>query len=91
LKQTAAEEARICRCMRVQKGDAGRTRRKSKTAASWRSTKSRLRDFDRTALLGLLQDLYAANKDNQVFLHARLKMGDDPLWCDFSDDSVTGG
>lgn len=36
-------------------------------------------DFDRAGLLGLLQDLYAANKDNQAFLHARLSLGDDVL------------
>ena len=52
---------------------------KSKKAASWSSVKSGLRDFDRTALLGLLQDLYAAGKDNQAFLHARLNLGGDPL------------
>ncbi|MGO9171657.1 MAG: hypothetical protein ACLP7P_06795 [Rhodomicrobium sp.] len=52
---------------------------KSKTAASWSSVKTKLRDFDRTALLGLLQDLYAASKDNQAFLHARLNLGGDPL------------
>ena len=32
-----------------------------------------------TALLGLIQDLYAASKDNQAFLHARLNLGGDPL------------
>jgi hypothetical protein len=52
---------------------------KSKTAASWSTVKATLRDFDRTALLGLLQDLYAASKDNQAFLHARLNLGGDPL------------
>jgi hypothetical protein len=30
-------------------------------------------------LLGLLQDLYAACKDNQAFLHARLGLGPDQL------------
>ena len=48
---------------------------KTKTAASWTSVKTGLRDFDRTALLGLLQDLYAASKDNQAFLHACLNLG----------------
>jgi hypothetical protein len=50
-----------------------------KEAVSWNSVKARLRDFDRTALLGLIQDLYAASKDNQAFLHARLSLGADPL------------
>jgi hypothetical protein len=53
--------------------------RDKKAAVSWNGVKSRLRDFDRTALLGLIQDLYAARKDNQAFLHARLNLGADPL------------
>jgi hypothetical protein len=35
--------------------------------------------FDRTGLLGLVHDLYAAHKDNQTFLHARLGLGEDVL------------
>ncbi len=35
--------------------------------------------FDRLGLLGLIQDLYAAHKDNQVFLHARFGLGADVL------------
>ena len=35
--------------------------------------------FDRPALLGLIQDLYSAHKDNQTFLHARFGLGDDLL------------
>ena len=50
-----------------------------KNAASWSDVKTRLTDFDRAGLLGLLQDLYVANKDNQTFLHARLSLGDDVL------------
>ena len=50
-----------------------------KTAVSWSSVKAGLSGFDRTALLGLIQDLYAARKDNQAFLHARLNLGGDPL------------
>jgi hypothetical protein len=48
-------------------------------AVSWNGVKAGLRGFDRTALLGLIQDLYAASKDNQAFLHARLNLGADPL------------
>jgi len=40
---------------------------------------TRLADFDRAGLLGLVQNLYAASKDNQAFLHARLNLGDDVL------------
>jgi hypothetical protein len=32
--------------------------------------------FDRASLVGLVQDLYAASKDNQAFLHARLRLGE---------------
>jgi hypothetical protein len=48
---------------------------RTKTAASWSSVKAGLREFDRTALFGLLQDLYDASKENQAFLHARLNLG----------------
>jgi hypothetical protein len=53
--------------------------REKKAAVSWNSVKAGLRDFDRTALLGLVQDLYTASKDNQAFLHARFNLGADPL------------
>lgn len=36
----------------------------------WRHVKTKLADIDRAGLLGLLQDLYAASKDNKAFLHA---------------------
>lgn len=50
-----------------------------KTAPSWSDVKTKLTDFDRAGLLGLVQDLYAASKDNKVFLHTRFGLGDDPL------------
>jgi hypothetical protein len=50
-----------------------------KNTPSWSDVKTKLVDFDRAGLLGLLQDLYAANKDNQAFLHARLSLGDNVL------------
>lgn len=50
-----------------------------KNAPSWSDVKAKLAGFDRAGLLGLLQDLYAANKDNQTFLHARLSLGGDVL------------
>ncbi|HLD68359.1 MAG TPA: hypothetical protein VJA19_20250 [Pseudomonas sp.] len=50
-----------------------------KNAVSWSDVKTKLVDFDRAALLKLLQDLYAASKDNQNFLNARLCLGDDVL------------
>ena len=50
-----------------------------KNTPSWSDVKTKLVNFDRTGLFGLLKDLYAANKGNQVFLHARLGLGDDVL------------
>lgn len=50
-----------------------------KTTPSWSDVKTSLTNVDRAGLLGLLQALYAANKDNQTFLHVRLNLGDDVL------------
>lgn len=52
---------------------------KNKSSPTWSDIKAKLTDFDRAGLLSLVQDLYAASKDNQVFLHTRLGLGDDPL------------
>lgn len=49
------------------------------TLPSWKAVKAALQSFDRAGLLGLVQDLYAAEKDNQAFLHARLGLGSDRL------------
>jgi hypothetical protein len=46
---------------------------------TWINVKAALLTFDRAGLLGLVQDLYAASKDNQAFLHARLGLGPDQL------------
>lgn len=46
---------------------------------NWSGVKSRLGDVDRAGLIGLIHDLYKANKDNQAFLHARFGVGDDLL------------
>lgn len=50
-----------------------------KSAPSWGDVKAKLAHFDRAGLIGLVQDLYAASKDNQAFLHARFGLGDDVL------------
>lgn len=50
-----------------------------KNTPSWSDVKTKLVDFDRAGLIGLVQDLYAASKDNQAFLHARFALGDDVL------------
>jgi len=50
-----------------------------KKTPSWSDVKTKLANFDRSGLIGLVQDLYAASKDNQAFLHARFTLGDDVL------------
>lgn len=49
------------------------------SSPSWSDVKAKLADFDRAGLIGLVQDLYAASKDNQSFLHARFGLGGDVL------------
>jgi len=51
----------------------------TRKAPSWSDVKGKLADFDRPGLIGLVQDLYAASKDNQAFLHARFGLGDGVL------------
>ena len=53
---------------------------RSKNASpTWSDVRAALLRFDRAGLLGLVQDLYTASKDNQAFLHARLGLGHDQL------------
>jgi hypothetical protein len=53
---------------------------KDKSASpTWADVKAFLLTFDRRGLQGLLQDLYAASKNNQAFLHARFGLGPDQL------------
>ena len=54
-------------------------KRKPKSQPTWTDVKAKLADFDRAALLGLIQGLYAAHKDNQTFLHARFGLGENVL------------
>ena len=54
-------------------------RRQSKSQPTWADVKAKLTSFDRTGLVNLLRDLYAAHKDNQTFLHARFGLGEDVL------------
>lgn len=62
---------------REQTGTA--TKRGEGKAPTWSDVKSGLSGFDRDAMLALVQSMYAANKDNQTFLHARLGLGADVL------------
>ena len=54
-------------------------KRHSKAQPTWTDVKAKLVDFDRASLLGLLQSLYAAYKDNQTFLHTRFGLGESVL------------
>ncbi|WP_374681398.1 hypothetical protein [Accumulibacter sp.] len=51
----------------------------SKKPPTWSDVKAALKDFDRADLLGLIEDLYAARKDNQTFMHTRFGLGSDAL------------
>ena len=52
---------------------------KSKSQPTWTDVKAKLEGLDRAGLLGLIQSLYSAHKDNQTFLHARFSLGEDVL------------
>jgi hypothetical protein len=54
-------------------------KRQSKSEPTWTEVKSKLAVLNRTGLLGLIQDLYTAHKDNQTFLHARFDLGENVL------------
>lgn len=58
---------------------AGNTKGQSKSQPTWTDVKAKLADFDRAALLSLIQSLYSAHKDNQMFLHSRFGLGGDVL------------
>jgi hypothetical protein len=54
-------------------------RQRAHSQPTWATVKSKLVNLDRLALIGLIQDLYAADKQNQVFLHARFRLSEDVL------------
>jgi hypothetical protein len=54
-------------------------RRQERSQPTWTDVKGKLASFDRLALLGVIQDLYAVHKDNQTFLHTRFGLGGDIL------------
>jgi hypothetical protein len=54
-------------------------KRPAKSKPTWADVKTNLASFDRAALLGVLQDLYAADEANRAFLNARFGLGEDPL------------
>lgn len=50
-----------------------------KKAPSWNDVKAKLAALDHAGLVNLVQSLYAASRDNQTLLHARLALDDDAL------------
>ena len=54
-------------------------RRREGSQPTWTDVKAQLSSLDRLGLLGLIQDLYLAHKDNQMFLHARFGQSKDIL------------
>ena len=55
------------------------TKRRPRSKPTWTAVKAKLAGFDQIGLMGLIQDLYAAQKDNQTFLHTRFGLGEDVL------------
>lgn len=51
----------------------------SKKKPGWSDLKKKLTELDQSALLALVHDLYSASKDNQIFLHTRFSMEENPL------------
>ena len=55
------------------------TKRTPRSQPAWTDVKARLAGFDDLALIGLIHDLYAFQKDNQTFLHTRFGLSGDVL------------
>ena len=55
------------------------TKRNARSQPIWKDVKAKLAGLDRINLMGLIQDLYAAHKDNRTFLHTRFGLGEDVL------------
>ena len=54
-------------------------RQGARSQPTWTTVKKKLASLDRLALIGLIQDLYAANRNNQVFLYSRFGLSEDVL------------
>ncbi len=55
------------------------TKRNPRSQPAWTDVKAKLAGLDRLGLVGLIQDLYAFQKDNQTFLHTRFGLSGDVL------------
>jgi hypothetical protein len=54
-------------------------KRSPQSPPKWKDVKAKLENLDRIGLTGLIQDLYAAHKENQTFLHTRFGLSGDVL------------
>jgi len=54
-------------------------RQGARSQPTWTTVKKKLASLDRLALIGLIQDLYAADRNNQVFLYSRFGLSEDVL------------
>jgi hypothetical protein len=54
-------------------------RQGTRSQPTWTTVKKKLASLDRLALIGLIQDLYAADRNNQVFLYSRFGLSEDVL------------
>ena len=59
--------------------ESDRAKKQAPSKPTWASVKAKLASLDRLALIGLIQDLYVAGKDNQLFLHTRFGLDEDVL------------
>lgn len=53
--------------------------RRPKKSSTWRDVKDKVAGFDKAGLIQLVSDLYALNRENQAFMHARFSLGVDAL------------
>jgi hypothetical protein len=54
-------------------------KRKPRSQPTWTDVKAKLASFDPPGLVGLIHDLYVANRENRTFLQARLGVATDAL------------
>jgi hypothetical protein len=63
----------------MSKTEIPKTKRPPRSQPTWTDVKAKLASLDRIAIIGLIQDLYAADMDNQTFLHTRFGLVGDVL------------
>ena len=67
------------------------SKRQPQSSPTWTDVKAKLAAFDRAALLDLIHNLYAAHKDNQLFLHARFGLEKKVLRENLADTAILAG